>query len=131
MKNLRTNAGDSLRPEYRRSDFGEMVRGKYARTQVEFAELVQLFIACISEETGLKFVHYSPGNHLAGHNIGDWTYEFDNSNQITLRYWLNELSSIEESISNPPCVTTTQERSDLYNLLFDHVQALRIRVDAL
>ena len=131
MKNLRTDTSDSLRPEYRRSDFGEMVRGKYARTQVEFAELVQLFIACIGEETGLKFVHYSPGNRLSGHNLGDWTYEFDNSNQITLRYWLNELSSLEESISNPPCVTTDQERSDLHNLLFDHVQALRTRVDAL
>lgn len=131
MKNLRTDTGDSLRPEYRRSDFGKMVRGKYAQTQVEFVELVQLLIACISEDTGLKFVHYSPGNNLAGNNLGDWTYEFDNSNQITLRYWLNELSSIEESISNSPCVTTTQERSDLYSLLFDHVQALRTRVDAL
>jgi hypothetical protein len=41
-----------------------MVRGKYALTPVESAELVHLFIACISEDTELKFVHYSPGNHL-------------------------------------------------------------------
>lgn len=131
MKNLRTDTDDSLRPEYKRSDFGEMVRGKYAQTQVEFAELVRLLIACISEDTGLKFFHHSPGNNLAGHNLADWTYEFDNANQITLRYWLNEFSSIEESISNLPCITTAQERSDLHNLLFDHVQALRTRVDAL
>jgi hypothetical protein len=77
MKNLRTDINDSLRPEYKRSDFGDMVRGKYARTQVEFAELVRLFIACIAEDTGLNFIHHSPGNHLAGHNMGDWTYEFE------------------------------------------------------
>jgi hypothetical protein len=63
--------------------------------------------------------------------MGDWTYEFDNANQITLRYWLGEFSSIQESISNPPCVTTAQERSHLHTLLCDHVQALRTRVDAL
>ena len=130
MKNLRTDTG-ALRPEYKRTDFGEMVRGKYAQTQVEFAELVQLFIVCVGEETGLKFVHYSSGNRLAGHKLGDWTYELDNANQITLRYWLSESSNIEESMSNPPCVTTAQDRSDLHNLLCEHVQALRTRVDAL
>ena len=131
MKNLRTDTGDSLRPEYKRSDFGEMVRGKYAHTHVEFAELLRLVIACISEDTGLRFVHSSPANHLAGHKVGDWTYEFDNANQITFRYWLGEFSSIDESISNLPCVNTAQERSDLHNLLCDHVQALRTKVEAL
>jgi len=45
--------------------------------RLEFAELVRLFIACIAEDTGLNFIHHSPGNHLAGHNMGDWTYEFE------------------------------------------------------
>lgn len=131
MKNLRQDVDDTLRREYSRSDFGEMVRGKYARTQLEFAELVSLLLTCISEESGLKFTHHSPGNQLADHKAGDWTYELDNANQITLRHWLSEYGSIEELISNPPCVTTAHERSDLQKLLLAHVQALRNRVDAL
>lgn len=131
MKNIRQDNSDSLRPAYRRSDFGKMVRGKYADAQVALPELVRLFLACIGEDAGLKFIHYSPGNHLAGHKLGDWTYEFDNANQITLRYWLNEFGSIEEPVSNPPCVTSAQEKSDLHNLLLNHVQALRAKVDAL
>jgi hypothetical protein len=30
MKKASRKAGDELRPEYKRSDFGELVRGKYA-----------------------------------------------------------------------------------------------------
>src|SRR5215467_405197 len=99
MKDIRQDAGDSLRREYSRSDFGEMVRGKYASTQLEFTELVSLLLACIGEEADLKFIHHSTGNLLADHNSGDWTYELDNANQITLRYWLSEFGSIEEPIS--------------------------------
>ena len=131
MKNIRHDQEDSLRAEYKRSDFGEMVRGKYALTQIEFAELVRLFLGCIGEDIGLNFVYYSHGNHLAGHKRGDWTYECDNAHQITLRYWLSEFSSIEEPVSNPSCVTTAQERSALHSLLLNHVQALKARVDTL
>jgi hypothetical protein len=31
MKKVRVNVRDELRPEYQRSDFGEMVRGKYVQ----------------------------------------------------------------------------------------------------
>ena len=31
MKKVKSRMSDDLRPEYKRSDFGEMVRGKYAR----------------------------------------------------------------------------------------------------
>jgi len=40
MKNIKADLEDSLRPEYKRSDFGEIIRGKYAATQVDFAELI-------------------------------------------------------------------------------------------
>jgi len=131
MKNIRQDLDESLRPEYRRSDFGEMVRGKFATTPLELSELVCLLLTCIGEDVGLKFNHHSPGNLLVDPKRGDWTYELDNANQITLRYWLNEFGSIEERISNPPCVITPQERSDLQNLLLYHVQSLKNRVDAL
>ena len=131
MKNIKQDIVDSLRPEYSRSDFGEMARGKYAATQLAFSELVRLLLACIADDQGLKFNHHSPGNRRANHKHGDWTYELDNANQITLRYWVSEFGSIEEPISNPPCVRTAQERSALQNLLLNHVQALKNRVDAL
>ncbi len=50
MKNIRQDFDESLRREYRRSDFGEMVRGKFATTQLEFSELVRLLLACIGED---------------------------------------------------------------------------------
>jgi hypothetical protein len=108
-----------------------MVRGKYAKTQVEFAELIHLLLTCIGEDEGLKFIHHSPGNQLADHKPGDWTYEFDNANQITLRYWLSEFNSLEEPLPNPPCVMTNEAGSDLQNLLVQHVRSLKARVDAL
>ena len=129
MKNIRQDS-DDLRPEYRRSDFGELVCGKYAQTQIEFAELVRLLIVCIGEEERLIFTHHSIGNSLAGHQSGDWTYEIDNANQITLRYWLSEFRSLNEPISNLPCITTAQERSDLQDLLLKHTRLLKARVDA-
>lgn len=126
MKNIRQDLGDSLRPEYERSDFGEMVRGKYATTQLQFAELVRLLLPCIGEDEGLSFVHRS----VASHRPGDWTYELDNANQITLRYWRSESESIEEPVSNPPCVNNAQERSELQYLLLNHVRALKTRIEA-
>ena len=131
MKNIKQDL-DELRPEYKRSDFrGEFVRGKYAWTQLEFSEVVSLLIACIGEDEGLKFTRHSAGNYRAGQKLGDWTYKIDNANQITLQYWLNELRSIDEPITNPVCVTNAQERSDLHLLLLTHVRLLKNRVGAL
>ena len=131
MKNIKQDFDDSLRPEYRRSDFGEMVRGKYAKTQLQFLDLVRLLLTCLGEEEGLTFIHHSQGNQLAEYKPGDWTYELDNANQITLRYWLSEFNSLEEPLSNPPCVITNDAGSELQSLLIDHVRALKARVDAL
>ncbi len=128
MKSIKQNLDDSLRPEYERSDFGEMARGKYAWTQVEFAELVRLLVACLGEEENLTFTHYSEGNSLAAHQSGDWTYQIDNANQITLRYWLDEFGGIDEPISNPPCITTPQDRACLQELLVTHMQNLKGKV---
>ena len=128
MKDLRQNLDDSLRPEYKRSDFGEMVQGKFANTQLGFAELVGLLIGCIGEDEALKFIHHSTGNYLAGHKSGEWTYEIDNANQITLRYWIDEFRNIAEPISNPPSITTPQERSNLHDLILDHVRTLKNEV---
>lgn len=130
MKNIRQDFDDSLRPEYRRSDFGEMVQGKYATAEIDFAELVRLLLACIGEDEGLKFINNSRDKHLAVYKSGDWTYEIDNANQITLRYWFNEFESLEEPILSPPCITTAQERSDFQSLLLKHVRILRAKVEA-
>lgn len=119
---------DWLRPEYKRSDFGELVRGKYAGTQLEFADLIRLLLGCLGEDQNIEFTRHSEGNYLAGHKLGDWTYEINNGNQITLRYWLNEFRSLEESVSNPPSVNTPQERSELQNLLLHHIQSLKAKV---
>ena len=131
MKNIKQDLGDSLRPEYKRADFGDMVRGKYAGTEVQFGELVRLLLTCIGEDEGLTFIQHSPGNRLAGRKPGDWTYELDNTNRITLRYWLSEFNSLEEPLSNPRCVTTNQARSELQSLVVKHVRSLKARVDAL
>lgn len=130
MKKIRPEMDDWLRPEYKRSDLAELVRGKYAVTEVEFAQLVELILACIGEEENVQFEHHSEGNYLAGHKLGDWTYEMDNANQIKLRYWLSESTSIAEEISNPPCIMTAQERVELHNLLVDHVRALKTKASA-
>jgi len=131
MKNIRQDPGDSLRPEYKRSDFGELVQGKYATPTLQFAEIVQLLSVCIGEDEGLIFTKHLPDNRLVGHSSGDWTYEIDNANRITLRFWLNQFASIEEPISNADRVSNSQGRSDLQSLLFTHVRALKSRVDAL
>jgi hypothetical protein len=129
MKNVRQDFNDSLRPEYRRSDFGEMVEGKYAYSQVEFADLVHLLVTCAGEDESVNLVHYSTGNQFADQDV--WTYEIDNANQITLRYWLSEFRSIEEHLTNPPCVTTPEERSELQKLIQHHLRTLKARVDQL
>lgn len=128
MKNIKPELDDSMRAEYKRSDFGEIVRGKYAATQVDFAELTALLLTVIGEDDGIKFTHHSIGNYLADHRAGEWTYEIDNANQITLRYWLDPLRSLSEEISNPPCVITPKERSELQSALLGGVKKLKAKV---
>ncbi len=127
MKNIRHDVDDSLRPEYKRSDFGEMIQGKHATAQIDFSELVRILLACIDEDEGLKFIRRSSENQ----RTGDWTYEIDHANQITLRYWTTDLASIEEPVSSPCCITTPEERSELQHVLLHHVRNLRARVAAL
>lgn len=131
MKKIEPEMDDWLRPEYKRSDFGEFVRGKYASKQLEIADLVRLLLGCLGEDQNVQFERHSEGTYLAGHKLGDWTYEIDDGNQITLRYWLNEFRSLEESVANPGSVTTPQERSELQNLLLDHIQSLKTKVSEL
>ena len=117
MKDIKTDSKDSLRPEYKRSDFGELIRGRYATTQIDFHQLVEVLLSCIGEDLGVRFVPHSIGNRLASHNSGEWTFEVDNGNQITMRYWLSEFASLEETISNPSNVVTPKERSELQEAL--------------
>ena len=127
MKNIRQDVDDSLRAEYTRSDLGEMIRGKHAAAHIEFAELVHLLLACIGEDEGLKFTHHQSENQSTDQKPGEWTYEIDESNQITLRYWSGEFESIDERIPSQCCITTPQDRSEFQNLLTNHVHILRTR----
>ena len=127
MKNVRQDF-DELRPEYQRSDFGEMVKGKYAIVDLDLSEFVRLLIACIGEDEGLTFTKHHGGNSSADRKRGDWTYEIDAADRITLRYWLNDLSSIDEPVSNQSHVNTPQQRATLQGLLEKHVRNLKTRV---
>jgi hypothetical protein len=131
MKNIEVDPEDTLRPEYKRSDFGEIIRGKYATTQVDFHKLTEALLACLGEDEGVRFMHHSTGNRLANHKSGDWTYEIDNANQITLRYWLSELGNIEEGVSNPPSVITPKDRTELQDALLKGVTSLKTKAAAL
>ena len=42
MKRVSGKSGDELRPEYKRSDFGTLVRGKYAQRVAEATNVVVL-----------------------------------------------------------------------------------------
>jgi hypothetical protein len=131
MSNSQSELNDWLRPEYKRSDFGEIIQGKYATTEVDFHQLTGALLACIGEDEGVKFMHYSIVNRLANHRSGDWTYEIDNANQITLRYRLSEFGSTEEAIINPPNVTTPHGRTELQDALLKGVMSLKTKVAAL
>ena len=128
MKNIKSELNDWGRPEYKRSDFGEIVRGKYATTQVDFAELTALLLAVIGEDEGIKFIHHSIGNYLADHRADECTYEIDNANQITLRYWLDSRRNLSVEISNPPSVMTPKERAELQCALLEGVKKLKAKV---
>jgi hypothetical protein len=127
MKNLRQEFDDSIRPEYKRSDFNDLVRGKLGVTEVEFAELAGLLLSCIGEEEDIKFSISSIGNYLASHTAGEWTYEIDNANQITLRYWLSASNNVSETVSNPPCVLTSQDKAQLQGALLSGVARLKLK----
>lgn len=131
MKNIEADSEDTLRLEYKRSDFGEIIRGKYATTQVDFHQLTEALLACIGEDEGMKFSHYSIGNYLAKQKPGDWTYEIDNANQITLRYWLSEFGSIEEAVAASPNIMTPKERSELHDALVKSTKILKSKLPPL
>lgn len=117
---------DELRPEYKRSDFAKFDRG--AVTQVEFSERVSILLACIGEEENLNFVLQTFGSVGAEHQRGDWTYEIDNGNQVTLRYWLNSLGNIEINVTNPPCIFTAEDNNTLIDALTSGVSSLKAKV---
>ena len=126
MKNIDLELDDSLRREYHRSDFGELIRGKFGMTQVDLVDLTSILLACIGENEGIEFKF---NNAVPGHwRHGDWTFSFDDKNEITLSYWIWEFESIEEKISNPPCISTAIERSELHSRLLEGVKALKERV---
>jgi hypothetical protein len=128
MKNIEVEPEiDELRPEYRRSDFGEFVRG--AVTQVEFADRVALLMACIGEDEEITFRSRSEGNYKDQPDVGDWTYEIGHSdNQVTLRHWLGGWDNISEQLSNPPCIFTAEDNNNLIDALTAGVRALKAKV---
>ena len=95
---------------------------------MEFAVLVRLLLGCLGEDENIFFERHSEGNYLAGRKLGDWTYEIDNGNQITLRYWLNEFGSLEEPVTNLPVISTPSERTELLGLLLEHINSLKAKV---
>ena len=128
MKNIKQDY-DDLRPEYDRAFFANGVRGKYANAEWEFSGIARSLMYCTGELEGLKFTDESQGNR--DHRRGDWTYEIDNTNRITLRYWLSETSSIDEPIArtNPPSINS-KECPELQDLLTLHIRALKAKVAA-
>ena len=128
MRKITSETDDWLRSEYRREDLGDFVQGKYPISEVEFAQLVALLMAMIGEDNDIQIEPLSKSNHLARRTEGDWTYELDHANQISLHYWQSEFTSIVEHISNPPCVTTDLERQQLQRMLSHHVRALKAKV---
>jgi hypothetical protein len=125
MKNLK-DLDDPLRAEYRRSDFSDLVQGKFSSRPVGFSELVDLLIACVGEDENVRFVHRS--SHVVAQKQGDWTYEVDNAAQITLRYWLSEFESLEELVPTSQNTASPQGRTELQKLLSEHTRSLKARV---
>lgn len=128
MKNIEVESEvEELRPEYKRSDFGEFVRG--AVTQVEFAERVGLLMACIGADEEITFRSRSEGNYRDQPDAGEWTFEIGHSdNQITLSHWLSGWDNISEQLSNPPCIFTAEDNNNLINALTAGVKALKAKV---
>src|SRR6185503_5691173 len=120
MKNVKQDYDDDLRPEYTRFDFANSVRGKYAYVELDFVSFASAAVVCVGEIEELRFIPHSVGDDRVRRRRGDWTYQIDDANQITLRFWLNTTSSIDEPMSNPPSVNNPQLREELQNLLTTH-----------
>ena len=129
MKNIKREPEDSLRPEYQRSDFGELVRGKFAISQVDFLELTGLLLSCIGEDEGIKFKVRANGNVLPDHRRAEWTYEVDNHNRVILRYWKSSKTNLAENLSNPVAITSAKERKELQTVLKQGVKSLKAKID--
>ena len=65
MKKVEQQVGDELRPEYQRSDFGELVRGKYAQSQAVVASPLAASTAGAMELT-FECGEQADGRWLAG-----------------------------------------------------------------
>ena len=128
MKNIKSELFDSLRSEYQRSDFGEIVRGKYAATQVDFHQLTNVLLTSIGEDEGVKILDQSMGQPLTPHQPGDWKYKIDKAQLITLRFWLSEFASIDQPLSNPTNVITSRDRRELQAALLKGMTVLRKKV---
>ena len=87
---------------------------------------MRLLLACIGEDEGVEFIQL-PSTRKAG----DWTYEIEDINHITLHYWITQHRSFEESIPNACCANTPRERAALQSLLLQYVRALKAKVSAL
>src|SRR5262249_7310224 len=113
-----------------RSFFAGSVRGKFAYDELDFASFARAAVVCMGEDAELKFIPHSQGDDPAQRRRDDWTYEIDDANQITLRYWLSASASIDEPMSNPPSVSNPQLREELRILLTTHIRALKAKVAA-
>ena len=91
-------------------------------------ELTGLLLACIAEDEGLEFKYHSHASVFADRTQGDWTYEADNHNQVTLRYWRNPTTSFAEKVSNPVAVSNAEERKELQAALTQGVQNLKAKI---
>ena len=129
MKNIKQD-DDDLLPEYDRSFFANAVRGKYANAEFEFAGVARALIYCVAELERLRFTDESEVDDC-DRRPGDWTYEIDKANRITLRYWVSKFSTIEEPMAgtNPSSITPKQSE-ELQKLLTTHIQALKAKVAA-
>jgi len=85
-------------------------------------------LSCIGEDDGIRFEAHSIGDYVAQHQPGDWNYEIDNGNQITLRYWLSGWDNIHEELSNPPSIMNAEDNTKLQDALATGVRQLKARV---
>ena len=125
MKKIDSELNDWLRPEYKRSDFGKFVRGKYANRPIEYRDVVTMLLACVGEDEGILFQSHSRRNPR---KPGDWTYEIARANQIILRYWPDSSHSIEEPLGNHGPVTTPNERQELLAVVRKGLTSLRGKI---
>lgn len=122
MKNFKEDWTDTLRPEYKRSDFGEFTIGKYANIPVDFAEMARLLLVCLGEDEGL---HFHNAANLTVPKPGDWTYSFDVPNQMRLSYWIDTHTRIDETVTGPLKVSSPKESANLRDLIHDRFNVIK------